>query len=315
VIEMTEKASTVAVIGGGAMGGLAAARLSANGIRTLVVDISPELVSAIESEGIHVDGPDGTIEARPEVTTNPIGREPVDIVLVFVKGHHTAGAAATAAPLIGENTIVATLQNGWGNADVLAESVPPERLVIGVTYNSATIDGPARVRHTSSGATFIGPYRVDAGIAAADSVGGVLRAAGFEVTVTERIMEEIWRKLVLNAATLPTAALTGLQAGELAQPGIVLDLVDRLAAEAVAVARAQGLDIDLGERLARIHAILEKGGSGKPSMLQDVEGRRKTEIERINGAIVRAGETAGIDVPLNRAMVALVNGLERSWAR
>jgi len=93
----------------------------------------------------------------------------------------------------------------------------------------------------------------------------------------------------------------------------MLDLVDALAAEAVAVAQAQGYDIDLGERIARIHTVLAGAGKGKASMLQDVEARRKTEIDVINAAVVRAADRDGVDVPLNRAMVALIGGLERSW--
>jgi 2-dehydropantoate 2-reductase len=129
------------------------------------------------------------------------------------------------------------------------------------------------------------------------------------------VRTEIWRKLVLNAATLPTAALTTLRAGELGVPGPMLDLVDALAAEAVAVAQAQGLAIELDERVERIHATLERAGAGKPSMLQDAEAHRKTEVERINGAVVAAGDASGVAVPLNRAMLALIGGLERSWRR
>jgi 2-dehydropantoate 2-reductase len=133
--------------------------------------------------------------------------------------------------------------------------------------------------------------------------------------VTPHIKTEIWKKLILNAATLPTAALTGLRAGELAQPGSMLDLVDALAAEAVQVARAQGYAIDPTERIERIHTVLAGAGAGKASMLQDAEARRKTEIEVVNGAVVRAAEKMGLDVPLNRAMVALIAGLERGWQR
>ena len=124
----------------------------------------------------------------------------------------------------------------------------------------------------------------------------------------------MWRKLVLNAATLPAAALTGLKAGDLTRCEAMRELVESLAGEVVAVARAQGLDIELDERLDQIHATLERAGAGKPSMLQDVEAQRKTEVERINGAVVAAAEEVGVPVPLNRAMVALIRGHERSWA-
>jgi 2-dehydropantoate 2-reductase len=142
-----------------------------------------------------------------------------------------------------------------------------------------------------------------------------MTAAGIETTVSDRIKTEVWKKLILNCATLPTSGLTRLRAGELGEPGPVLDLLDTITAEAVRVANALGHDIDLEERIETIHALLARGGAGKASMLQDVEAKRKTEIEVINGAVVREAETLGIDVSINRAMVALINGLERSWRR
>ena len=120
---------------------------------------------------------------------------------------------------------------------------------------------------------------------------------------------------MLNTATLPTSALTGLYAGELGQPGAMLELADAIATESVLILRAAGYDIDADERVAFVNALLGRAGKGKPSMLQDVEVRRKTEVEVINGAIVRQAESLGLDAPLNRAMVALIGGLERSWAR
>jgi len=164
------------------------------------------------------------------------------------------------------------------------------------------------------GPTFLGPYLDGAPLERAEAVARLLSGAGIEATVTSRVKTEVWKKLILNAATLPTAALTGLCAGDLGQPGPMRDLVDALAAEAVAVAQAQGYDIDLDERLARIHAVLTGAGRGKPSMLQDAEARRKTEIEVINAAIVRTAQASGLAVPLNQAMVALIGGLERGWS-
>lgn len=304
----------IAIVGGGAMGGTFGTRLSNAGHEVTVVDVDTDLVQAIKDDGIAVETADGTLQARPNATADPSAAGVQDVVLVFVKAQHTPSAAAAMVPMVGPGTAVASLQNGWGNADVIAMHVPPEQLVVGVTYHSATVLGRGRVKHSGQGATFVGPYR-GTDLGNANRVADALRSAGMDVTVTAEVRTEIWRKLVLNAATLPTAALTTLRAGELGVPGPMLDLVDALAAEAVAVARSQGLAIELEERIERIHATLERAGAGKPSMLQDAEAHRKTEVERINGAVVTAGETAGVAVPLNRAMLALIGGLERSWRR
>ena len=121
--------------------------------------------------------------------------------------------------------------------------------------------------------------------------------------------------MILNAATLAVAATTGLRAAEMLELPEVAALVEGLAGEALAVAAKIGLNVDPVERLAKIKAVLAGAGAGKPSMLQDVEAARKTEVEVVNGAVVRTAADCGMDVPLNIAMCALVHGIERSWAR
>src|SRR5581483_10971413 len=135
--------------------------------------------------------------------------------------------------------------------------------------------------------------------------------AGLEAKVVPAVRPEIWKKLVLNAATLPTAALTGMNAGALTAHEPMHELVTETAREAVAVARALGYDIDEEERVEAIHSLLGRAGPTKASMLQDFEAGRRTEVDVINGAVVRAGEQTGVQVPLNRAFVALVKGWER----
>jgi 2-dehydropantoate 2-reductase len=303
---------TVAVVGGGAMGGVWAAAISATGRPVVVIDAAPAVVEAINTSGLIVESARGTQTAHVRATTRPAEVGPVDVIFFFVKAQHTAQAADQAAPLIGPETTAVSLQNGWGNADVLAQRIPPQQLVIGVSYHSATVLAPGHIAHTGTGPTFVGPY-ADAALGRADAVYSLLQSTGIEVTLTPDIRTEIWKKLILNSATLATSALTGLRAGNLDQGTRMRELIDALAAESVAVARAQGYEIDLDERLQRIHSILAGAGNGKASMLQDVEQHRKTEIEVINGAIVRAAERCGIPVPFNRAMVALIDGLERGW--
>jgi len=303
----------VAIVGAGAMGGLYAAKLAKVGHEVTVVDASREVVDAVNNDGLIVESADGNETVPVRATSQPGDIGPVSTVFFFVKAHQTAAAAEQASPLVNLETTVVSLQNGWGNADILARTYPARQIVIGVTYHSATVLAPGRIAHTATNPTFVGPYKDGAPLDLGMAVRDLLVGAGFEVALTPEIKTEIWKKLVLNAATLPPSALTRLQAGNLGQPGPLLDFVDGLAAEAVEVACAQGYDIAFQERIDRIHAALIAAGRGKGSMLQDVETRRKTEIEVINGAVVRAAEHVGVAAPLNRAMVALVGGLERSW--
>jgi 2-dehydropantoate 2-reductase len=311
----------IAIAGGGAIGGVWAARLAAAGNDVSILDVSPAVVEAISRDGLVVERSgavgSGTETVRLRATARPEEIGEADVVWFFVKAQHTASAAQLARPLVGPETIVVSQQNGWGNADVLAQTYPPERLVVGVTYHSATVVGPGHVRHTGQGPAFVGPYVDGGSTAGAETVARLLNDAGLETTATPNVKTEIWKKLILNCATLPTSALTRLTIGALGEPGPLLELLDAITAEAVSVANALGYDITLDERTERIHTLLSNGGAGKASMLQDVEGGRKTEIEVVNAAVVSASERVGLGekVPLNRAMVALVNGLERAYMK
>jgi 2-dehydropantoate 2-reductase len=302
-----------AIIGGGAMGAAFAAEAADAGRDVTVVDVDPEVVRRLNDDGVTVESTDRTVRVKVPATTDPRSLGPIDLAIVFVKGHDTRAAADSVATLLGPTSVAVTLQNGWGNADILAAVLPPGQIVMGVTYHSCSVAGPGHVRHTGRGPTVVGPYVAGGDLADAGRVAAFLSGAGWDAAPSPDVRTEIWKKLVLNAATLPTAALTRLVAGELGAPGPLRDLVDALAAEAAAVARAQGLAVDPAERISRVHAVLRGAGPGKPSMLQDVEAARRTEIEAVNGAVVRVGAQVGVETPLNRAMVALVQGLERSW--
>jgi 2-dehydropantoate 2-reductase len=299
----------VAVVGAGAMGSIFGARFQQGGLETVLVDVAEPLVDTINANGVTVVRGDEELVERVPATTDPASAGPQDLVVFFVKCYHTASAAQLATPLVGPDTVVASLQNGWGNGDVLAESFEPAQVTVGVTYNSGTVLEPGRVAHPGVGPTYVGSF-AGGDAAGARRLAAALEAGGLEAHVSEPIRPEIWKKLILNAATLPTAALTGMNAGALTAHGEMHALVDGTAREAVAVARALGYDIDPEERVEYIHGLLTRAGPTKASMLQDFEAGRRTEVDVINGAVVGAGDEHGVDVPLNRAFVALVRGWE-----
>ena len=298
----------IAIVGAGAMGSIFGARLTQAGEDVLLVDVSTKLVETINAAGVTIESNNGTTTTKVPATTTPAG-ESFDTVLFFVKCYHTRAAADLASSLVGEETVVTTLQNGWGNGDVLAERFGRERTAVGVTYNSGTVRGLGQVAHTGAGPTFVGPY-VGTSTERARPIGDALAAAGFDVTVTADARTEVWKKHVLNCATLPTAALTRLTAGALGASN-VLELAHTLAREATTVAQALGYDIDPDERVSTITANLQNGGYGKASMLQDVEAGRKTEIGVISGAVAAAATEHNLDVPLTKTMLTLVQGLEQ----
>ena len=300
----------VAVVGAGAMGSIFGARFHDAGHETVLVDVAQPLVEKIGTDGVTIvakDGEERTV--RVPATTLPSSVGPADLVVFFVKCYHTAPAAESARPLVGPKTAVASLQNGWGNGDVLASVFPPEQVVVGVTYNSGTVLELGKVAHPGVGPTLMGPYEGDSTEGAA-RLAEAITDTGLEAQVVAPVRPEIWKKLILNAATLPTAALTGMHAGALTEHGQMRELVSETAREAVAVARALGYDIDPEERISYIHELLERAGPTRGSMLQDFEAGRRTEIDVINGAVVRAADETDVPVPLNRAFVALIEGWE-----
>jgi 2-dehydropantoate 2-reductase len=299
----------IAVVGAGAMGAIFGARFAQAGHDTHLVDVAVPLVDKINSDGITVvRGDDETVTQVP-ATTDPASVGPVDLVVFCVKCYHTPSAAEAARPLVDSSTVVASLQNGWGNGDVLAGVFPPEQIVVGVTYNSGTVLDVGRVAHPGVGPTTVGSF-TDGGSDGPERLAEALSDGGLEATVASPIRPEIWKKLILNAATLPTAALIGMNAGALTAHPEMKELVSETAREAVAVARALGYDIDEQERIDAIHGLLERAGPARGSMLQDFEAGRRTEIDVVNGAVVRAAGDKDVPVPINGAFVALVKGWE-----
>lgn len=299
---------TVAILGAGVLGGIFGAGLAESGMDPLLVDPWSAVVDRITSSGLEIER-DGRVRSiRVRATTDPLGHDPVDVVLVCVKGYHTRSALQLGARLVDERTTLVTLQNGWGNGEHLADMVPPSRVVVGVTYHGGRLNGPARVVHTHQGVSHLGPFRGHS-LRAANRVASILETAGFEVAVDKDALSFVWQKLVLNAAALPAAALTGLMAEQLAGEPLK-GLVQELAREAARVGRAQGFDVNEEDEAAQVIDVLQRVGPAKPSMLQDTEAGRRTEIESVNGAVVDAADRLGIPVPYNRAMVALMRGWE-----
>jgi 2-dehydropantoate 2-reductase len=139
----------IAVIGAGAMGSIFGARFTQAGHDTVLVDVATPLVDAINSDGVTILRGDDETTTRVPATTDPASVGEVDVVVFCTKCYHTAPAAEGARPLVGPDTVVASLQNGWGNGDVLAAVYPPEQIAVGVTYNSGLVQGPGRVLHPS----------------------------------------------------------------------------------------------------------------------------------------------------------------------
>jgi 2-dehydropantoate 2-reductase len=304
----------IAVLGAGAMGSVIGGLLAKAGNEVTLIDVVKPAIDAINASGLKIEDKAGVVETvRLKATDQPASVGIADLLLVFVKCYHTEAAVANARPMIGPQTTVLSLQNGWGNGPRIAKIAGEDKLLLGVCYHSATVTAPGHVLHAGKGMTFIGEVNGKMTERLA-RVAKAFIAAGIEVTTTPDVLKEIWSKLALNVCTLPTSALLRFYAPQLVQHEAMLDLMRSLLREVVAVARAQGIALDFDERWEAITGLLKRcGPNAKSSMLQDVEKGRHTEIDVINGAIIEAGQRLSIATPYNDAMVKLIKSLEGTF--
>ena len=216
----------------------------------------------------------------------------------------TAGAFGDAA--------VCSVQNGVGNEEIIARHAP--RVIGGTTIVAGHVPAPGVVHLDAPGDTWVGPFEPQpARMDEVRELAGLFSRCGLPATALEDARGAQWTKLIFNSATSPVAALTGLTMGHLGETPGTRELIGGLAAEGCAVARALGITLD-DDPLAVIDEAVTHAPGHRPSMLQDVLARRPTEIDVLNGGIVRGGGEAGVPVPLNQAVTALINGLEQSRA-
>src|SRR5437867_3263797 len=207
----------IGVIGAGAMGSVIGGLLAKSGNEVTLVEVWKQAIDAINGGGLRIEDKAGRVETiKVRATDQPASAGVMDLVLVFVKCYHTETAVRNALVIIGPNTIVLSLQNGWGNGPRIAKIVGEEKLLLGVCYHSATVAGPGHVLHGGKGMTFIGELNGKM----SDRLARVARTftdAGIEVTATPSVLKEIWSKLALNVCTLPASALLRLYAPQLVQ--------------------------------------------------------------------------------------------------
>lgn len=303
----------VAVIGCGAMGSIYAALLADAGNDVIAVDSWEAHVEAIAAGGLRVEGASGDRTVRIAAAT-AIPDAPVDLVVVAVKAAHVAAIGPKLAPLIGPETVVLAIQNGVGSADILAEHVPPDRLALGIAGGfGAIMRGPGHAYHNGMNVIRIGAWAgLPAG--AVERVARLWREAGFRTEAVANVVAMQWEKLICNVAYSAPCALTGMTVGEMMDDPVMGPVSRAAAIEAWEVARALGIAIAVEDpvRLARDFAAAMP--DARPSLLQDHENRRPSEIDVINGAVPRAAARAGIAAPVNATLTALVKQRERGFA-
>ena len=304
----------VCVVGCGAVGALFAANLAQlDDVEVWAYDVWREHVDAINSDGLMLTGA-GEVVGRLHATVDPVEIPSCEFGIVATKSMHTGGAVAEVAHAFREGS-VCSVQNGVGNEEAIAEHV--ERVIRGTTFPAGKVVAPGRVQWEVAGDTTIGPFEPrPATMSEIERLAEACTRAGMPTTAVTDARGPQWRKLIFNAATNPIGALTGLTHGRVCELPPLRRFVSRLVDEGKAVAAAQAIELDADPEDLIDHAARPEVAYGhKASMLQDVEARRQTEVDYLNGGLVRFGREHGVPTPLNEAVVALIKGVEAAWTQ
>ena len=294
----------------GAMGTLIAYFLHRAGCTVWVLDNKSEQVSTVREEGLSVEDAGGTDRIPfPTATTDPEEIGQVDLIIIAVKAYDTGPAMRGAVSLLGDETVVLTLQNGLYNLETIGEIVGKNRVLGGVTAHGATQLGYGHIRHAGCGETVIGSFSGEPG-ALVTRVSNLLSAAGISTTTTADVTGTIWSKLIINAAINPLTALTGLTNGAVIECAELLDVQERVVKEACAVATARGITIHYDNPVEKVKEVCRATARNKSSMLQDILNGNQTEINYINGALVSEGAACHVPAPYNHVLTRLVKALE-----
>ena len=303
----------ICVVGCGAVGSLFAANLAQlDDVEVWAYDLAREHVDAINAMGLRLTGA-GEVVGRVRATTDASELPACEFGIVATKAMHTESAMAETAHAFAEGA-VASVQNGVGNEEAIA--LHARAVIRGTTFPAGRILEPGLVQWDVKGDTTIGPFEPSpAPMEAVERLADACTRAGMPTRAVADARPAQWRKVIFNAATNPIGALTGLAHGRVCERPDLRALVTALVDEGKAVAAAQGITLDADpEELIDHAARPDVAYDHKASMLQDVEARRETEIDFLNGGVVRFGREHEVPTPFNEAVTALIKGMERSWA-
>jgi 2-dehydropantoate 2-reductase len=307
----------ISIIGTGAMATLFAARL------TDVADVAmigswAEAIEAIRQNGITIDGDSCCHNVHTAV--DPDDAPAADLAIVLTKAYKTPIAAQVAAKTIKPDGIALTLQNGLGNIETLSAHVGADRSMQGVTMQGATLLGPGHIRTSGRGATHLGYVPIelaaprDFGVGhRAYEISALFNSAGLKSQVTADIDGLVWGKVIINAAINPLTAILRVPNGALVESEETSGLMKAAALEAAAVATAKGITLPFPDPVERVKQVVTMTATNHSSMLQDVLGKRPTEIDAINGKIVEQGLVLGIATPVNAALTSLMRAIQKNY--
>lgn len=289
------------IVGTGSLASLFAARLSASGVSVTMLGTWQVGLEALGKFGVRLVDTDGNEQAYAvNVTSDAQTCAGSRYALVLVKSWQNTRVARQLEKCLAPDGLALTLQNGLGNREAMAQVLGEERVALGITTYGANMVGPGRVRPAGEG-TITLTSNPDP-----SPIGDLLRKAGFYVEYTDNASSLMWGKLLINAAINPLTALLDVPNGELLNRPSARVLMVAVVREAEDVAAALGVQLPYPDPTAQVEEIAQRTAANRSSMLQDVSRGTPTEIDAINGAIVKAGREVGVRTPVNRTLWQLV---------
>lgn len=303
----------IAVVGSGALGCLIAGFLKYKAKEDVwIYERRKDRARKLSEDGIKIEGASGHITAKITAVFDPRELGAVDLVILCVKSYSTEDACRDIKEIFGDSTSVLTLQNGIGNVQVLNDYFGPDRVIVGVTNHGATLLGIGHVRHAGKGDTVIGKAdgRVLGDIR---SIAALLTRAGFETKVSKDINSAIWSKLIINVGINALTAITRLHNGGLVEHEETRQILALAVQEASKVVKRKRIKLAYDDPIQKVESVCKATAGNVSSMLQDILNRKRTEIDFINGAIIRQGKALGIPTPVNHVLTGLVKTIEVSY--
>ncbi|MGE5344577.1 MAG: ketopantoate reductase family protein [Acidithiobacillales bacterium] len=291
------------IVGTGALATLFAARLGAI-VPVTLLGTWAEAIESFRRQGAVIESDAATVTSKVAATNDPEECRGTRLAFVLVKAGATGRAAGWVRSFLDEAGLAVTLQNGLGNAETLASALGADRVVVGAAEVGATLLAPGRARHGGGNRVRLAAH------ARAGEVAELLSQAGFEVEVVPGAERLLWEKLAATAPLLPLTALLGVPNGEVLRRPSSRTLLEAAAREVAATARTAGIDLPGGEAAEAVLRVIEATAGNVSSMLQDVRRGVRTEIDALNGAVVREARRRSVAAPVNEALWLAVRALD-----
>lgn len=302
----------ITIIGPGAIGSLFGVFLIKSKEEVHFLDHNKMRVDKLKKDGISIEGISGNHHVDIDITDDPKDIGVSDLVIVCVKSYDTEDAIRRARPLLGDNTQVLTLQNGVGNLQILEEIAGEDRVIGGVTNQGANVVEWGHIVHAGKGDTVIG--RKDKKILGPiREVANILNRAGFQTKISKDIDSIIWSKLIINVGINALTAIARLNNGRILEFDGLKDIMKQAVSEAVKVVKRRRIKLIYDDPIQKVELVCKATAKNVSSMLQDVLRKRRTEIDFINGAIVRQGASYNIPTPINEILTNLIKTIESSY--